>query len=212
MRSRASRGSICRRRSRSRRRPLTATGCARACICAAAASDSSARAPTTSATPAGTRQLLPATCDVLDRLDAGSGDRLASMRFASWSCRRTSTRVERVVHRDAPRPVEGAALGRALGAATACRFDRPHDQSRLNAAGERVIAGDPPLDDLLAIDGQRCPGAGTCSRSFRGTAICSGHVVAHVDARIARRGAAWSISTRAPDSFPCRPPWLAAPP
>lgn len=96
----------------------------------------------------GTRQLLPATCDAIDRLMAG----LRSLGMAGIGELDVSENVEasqRVVHLDDAGPVDLRALG-SLGASEGLTGFAVSSQTR----GERptTIAGDPYVTDVLQIE------------------------------------------------------------
>ncbi len=152
-------------------RRTTATGCGRACTCAAGGSASFARARTCSATPRGTRQLLPATCDVLERLPAGLRALGIGERAANSTCRRTSTRPQRVVHLEAMGAAGHSSARCArrtpkVSPALSCqppawRKARRHGgrAARRRRAGARRAHGRAPAPRALVLPGQPLPAA-----------------------------------------------------
>jgi 23S rRNA (uracil-5-)-methyltransferase RumA len=114
--------------------------------------------------PRSTRQLLPATCDVLDRLGAGlRSEDLESVRELEVSENMDAS--ERVVHLDVVAPIDPGALASVAdtdGLSGLTIGSLPEAVSRESAAGDRpragrgshLIAGDPYVHDLLSIEGR----------------------------------------------------------
>ena len=116
-----------------------------------------------------TRQLLPATCDVLDELARRASRRSATHRSAKSSSRRTSTRPNASSHLDSRAPLDRDDWSRRP---PDCASPVSCERSTQAPAGS-VLAGDPHVTDVLALDGHRAVDCGgTCWRSFRATASC----------------------------------------
>ena len=130
--------------------------------------------------PRDTRQLLPATVDVLDRLAAELRSRgLDAIREIELS--ENVSASERVVHLEAAGPVDGrtlAALGTTEGL-TGLTATHPHA-----AGGVRAIAGDPHVGDLLMIEGREISWRRHVLAFFQGNRYLLGDLVSHVVAQI----------------------------
>ena len=130
--------------------------------------------------PRDTRQLLPATCDVLGRLSAGLRSLgLDAIREIELS--ENISASERVVHLETAGPVDGRALAALATTEGLTGLTATHPQA---AGGVRVIAGDPHVGDLLMIDGHEVSWRRHVLAFFQGNRYLLGDLVSHVVAQI----------------------------
>jgi 23S rRNA (uracil1939-C5)-methyltransferase len=139
-----------------------------------------------------TRQLLPASCDVIDHLAAG----LRSLGIvASWELElsENAAATERVVHLECASPVEAgslAALARCEGLTgfTVNRRVPSGGASMPGSAAVQVIDGDPHVTDVVSVG----DGAMSLKRHvlsfFQGNRFMLGGLVSHVLAQTADAG------------------------
>jgi 23S rRNA (uracil1939-C5)-methyltransferase len=127
-----------------------------------------------------TRQLTPATCDVLDRLAAGLRSLgLDAIREIDLS--ENISGSQRVVHFNIAGPVEARALA-ALGATDGLTgLSASHPPS---PGGIRTMAGDPSVGDLLEIDGREVSWRRHVLAFFQGNRYLLGDLVSHVVAQV----------------------------
>jgi 23S rRNA (uracil1939-C5)-methyltransferase len=129
-----------------------------------------------------TRQLTPATCDVLDRLSAGLRSLgLDTIREIELS--ENISASERVVHFDTAGAVDAralAALGRTDGLTGLSASHPP------SAGGVRAMAGDPYVSDLLQIEGRDILWRRHVLAFFQGNRYLLGDLVSHVVAQVPR--------------------------